>query len=151
MQYRACTSELNTGGRFAVRARQCDSIRGRTKPHLLAQPKPGATGPEFSTDCRHWLKNPLVHAYRKPRLANARAKGKRLPATVPELTDAQALELQVIENNQRVDVHPLDEAQGYAALIELQPDIRPVLPRLQPEAIVDEGLKPRTHRSSVQD
>ena len=23
---------------------------------------------------------------------------------------------------QRVDVHPLDEAQGYAALIELQPD-----------------------------
>ncbi len=30
--------------------------------------------------------------------------------------------LQVIENVQRVDVHPLDEAQGYAALIELQPD-----------------------------
>jgi ParB family chromosome partitioning protein len=41
---------------------------------------------------------------------------------VRELTDAQALELQVIENVQRVDVHPLDEAQGYAALIELQPD-----------------------------
>ncbi len=39
-----------------------------------------------------------------------------------ELTDAQALELQVIENVQRVDVHPLDEAQGYAALIELQPE-----------------------------
>ncbi len=39
-----------------------------------------------------------------------------------ELTDAQALELQVIENVQRVDVHPLDEAQGYAALIDLQPD-----------------------------
>jgi ParB family chromosome partitioning protein len=40
---------------------------------------------------------------------------------VRELTDAQALELQVIENVQRVDVHPLDEAQGYAALIQLQP------------------------------
>ncbi len=39
-----------------------------------------------------------------------------------ELTDAQALELQVIENVQRVDVHALDEAQGYAALIDLQPD-----------------------------
>src|SRR2546422_1549476 len=50
------------------------------------------------------------------------AKRDSIPATVRELTDAQALELQVIENVQRVDVHPLDEAQGYAALIELQPD-----------------------------
>jgi ParB family chromosome partitioning protein len=50
------------------------------------------------------------------------AKRESIPATVRELTDAQALELQVIENVQRVDVHPLDEAQGYAALIELQPD-----------------------------
>src|SRR5690242_20007356 len=50
------------------------------------------------------------------------AKRESIPATVRELTDAQALELQVIENVQRVDVHPLDEAQGYAALIELEPD-----------------------------
>jgi ParB family transcriptional regulator, chromosome partitioning protein len=50
------------------------------------------------------------------------AKRESIPATVRELTDAQALELQVIENVQRVDVHPLDEARGYAALIELQPD-----------------------------
>src|SRR5258708_13091022 len=51
------------------------------------------------------------------------AKRESIRATVRELTDAQALELQVIENVQRVDVHPLDEAQGYAALTELQPDI----------------------------
>jgi ParB family chromosome partitioning protein len=50
------------------------------------------------------------------------AKRESIPATVRELTDAQALELQVIENVQRVDVHPLDEARGYAALIQLQPD-----------------------------
>src|SRR6266851_3333971 len=56
--------------------------------------------------------------YRASRLA----KRESIPATVRELTDAQSLELQVIENVQRVDVHPLDEAQGYAALIELQPD-----------------------------
>src|SRR6059058_1541124 len=54
--------------------------------------------------------------------ASKLAKRDSIPATVRELTDAQALELQVIENVQRVDVHPLDEAQGYAALIELQPD-----------------------------
>jgi ParB family chromosome partitioning protein len=54
--------------------------------------------------------------------ASKLAKRDTIPATVRDLTDAQALELQVIENVQRVDVHPLDEAQGYAALIELQPD-----------------------------
>lgn len=40
-----------------------------------------------------------------------------LPAVVRELTDTQALELQVIENGQRVDVHPLEEAEGYEALL----------------------------------
>jgi ParB family chromosome partitioning protein len=54
--------------------------------------------------------------------ASKLAKRESIPATVRELTDAQALELQVVENVQRVDVHPLDEAQGYAALIELQPE-----------------------------
>src|SRR5260370_42701558 len=49
------------------------------------------------------------------------AKRETIPATVRELTDAQALALQVIENVKRVDVHPLHEDQGYAALIELQP------------------------------
>jgi ParB family transcriptional regulator, chromosome partitioning protein len=63
----------------------------------------------------------LVAGTRRYR-ASKLAKRDSIPATVRELTDAQALELQVIENVQRVDVHPLDEAQGYAALIELQPD-----------------------------
>jgi ParB family chromosome partitioning protein len=63
----------------------------------------------------------LVAGTRRYR-ASKLAKRETIPATVRDLTDAQALELQVIENVQRVDVHPLDEAQGYAALIELQPD-----------------------------
>ena|SRR5580700_1170089 len=50
------------------------------------------------------------------------AKRESIPATDRELTDAQALGLQVIENVQRVDVHPVDEAEGYAVLIQLQPD-----------------------------
>jgi ParB family chromosome partitioning protein len=62
----------------------------------------------------------LVAGARRYR-ASKLAKRESIPATVRELTDAQALELQVIENVQRVDVHPLDEGQGYAALIELQP------------------------------
>src|SRR5438309_3148427 len=63
----------------------------------------------------------LVAGTRRYR-ASKLAKRESIPATVRDLTDAQALELQVIENVQRVDVHPLDEAQGYAALIELEPD-----------------------------
>lgn len=40
-----------------------------------------------------------------------------LPVLVRELTDDQALEAQVIENLQRADVHPLEEAEGYKALL----------------------------------
>jgi ParB/RepB/Spo0J family partition protein len=39
-----------------------------------------------------------------------------IPARVVELDDKAALEVQVIENLQRADVHPLEEAEGYEAL-----------------------------------
>ena len=45
-----------------------------------------------------------------------------IPANIRELTDAQCLELQLIENLQRSDIHELDEAQGYEALMQMQPD-----------------------------
>jgi len=54
--------------------------------------------------------------------ASKLAKRETIPATVRELTDAECLELQLIENLQRADVHELDEARGYAALMQLQPD-----------------------------
>ena len=56
--------------------------------------------------------------YRASKLAGR----ETVPATVRELTDTQCLELQLIENLQRSDVHELDEAQGYAALMQLQPE-----------------------------
>ena len=45
-----------------------------------------------------------------------------IPASIRELTETQCLELQLIENLQRADVHELDEARGYAALMRLQPE-----------------------------
>jgi ParB/RepB/Spo0J family partition protein len=39
-----------------------------------------------------------------------------VPTIVRELTDPQVIELAIIENNQRQDVHPLDEAEAFAQL-----------------------------------
>src|SRR3989449_11099409 len=44
-----------------------------------------------------------------------------IPARIVNLSDAEALELGVIENLQRENVHELDEALGYKALIKQDP------------------------------
>ncbi|MEP7240920.1 MAG: ParB/RepB/Spo0J family partition protein, partial [Devosia sp.] len=41
-----------------------------------------------------------------------------VPVIVREVDDKEALELAIIENVQRVDLNPLEEAQGYEQLIE---------------------------------
>ncbi len=41
-----------------------------------------------------------------------------LPCVVRDLDDVTVLKIQTIENLQREDIHPLDEADGYARLIE---------------------------------
>jgi len=42
-----------------------------------------------------------------------------LPARIVDITDAQALEWQLVENSQRVDVHPYEEAQGFERLLDM--------------------------------
>jgi len=53
--------------------------------------------------------------YRAAQLAGL----ENAPVRIVELTDAQALETSIVENLQRRDVHPLDEANGFAALMRL--------------------------------
>lgn len=53
------------------------------------------------------------------RLAAATKAGlKEVPAEVRELSDDEAKEVQIIENLQRADVHPLDESSAYRSLME---------------------------------
>jgi ParB family chromosome partitioning protein len=44
------------------------------------------------------------------------AKLSEVPCQIRRMTDEEALEVQVIENDQRVDVHPLEQAEGYLQL-----------------------------------
>jgi ParB/RepB/Spo0J family partition protein len=46
------------------------------------------------------------------------AKRADVPAIVRDLSDKQALEIQTIENAQREDLHPLEQADGYERLIK---------------------------------
>lgn len=50
--------------------------------------------------------------------ASQRAGLTEIPAFWRDLDDKQVLEIQVIENLQRRDVHPLEEAEGYEALMK---------------------------------
>ena len=50
--------------------------------------------------------------------AAQRAGLHEVPVVVIEATDAEALQLAIIENVQRADLNPLEEAEGYRALID---------------------------------
>ena len=41
-----------------------------------------------------------------------------MPVVIIEATDAEALQLAIIENVQRADLNPLEEADGYHALMD---------------------------------
>lgn len=59
----------------------------------------------------------IAAGHRRCRAA-ARAGLTTVPAIVRSMTDREFLEVLTIENLQRVDVHPLDEAQGYRDLLD---------------------------------
>lgn len=67
--------------------------------------------------------------YRAARIAELES----VPARIHEMNDAEALEVQCIENLQREDIHPLEEAQGFRALLEL-PDQQYTVARIAERA-----------------
>jgi ParB family chromosome partitioning protein len=110
-----CESKTNPRRQFdeTKLAELADNIRmhGVLQP-ILVRPLPDGEAGTFE----------LVAGARRFR-ASKLAERETIPASIRELTDTECLELQLIENLQRADVHELDEARGYAALIQMQPDI----------------------------
>ncbi|MBN2317939.1 MAG: ParB/RepB/Spo0J family partition protein [Acidobacteria bacterium] len=60
----------------------------------------------------------IIAGARRYRAAKA-AGLKELPARIKEIGDVEALEISILENLQREDVHPLEEAVGFKTLHEL--------------------------------
>ena len=54
--------------------------------------------------------------YRAAQMADA----DTVPVRIVNMNDAQALEAQLVENLIRADVHPMEEAQGFKALLDLE-------------------------------
>ena len=84
-----------------------DSIRasGVIQP-IIARPDPDNAGGYC-----------IVAGERRWRAAQL-AKLREVPVVARELTDEQCLEISIIENIQREDLNPLDEARGYKSLME---------------------------------
>jgi ParB family transcriptional regulator, chromosome partitioning protein len=78
--------------------------RGIIQP-IVARPVQGADVYEIIAGERRWR-------------AAQRAGLHEVPVVIIEATDAEALQLAIIENVQRADLNPLEEAEGYRALIE---------------------------------
>jgi len=108
--------ESKTNPRRTFDETKLAELAGNIRQHgvlqpVLVRPLPGGEDGFFE----------LVAGARRYR-ASRIAGRETIPASVRELTDTECLELQLIENLQRADVHELDEARGYAALMQLQPE-----------------------------
>jgi ParB family chromosome partitioning protein len=60
----------------------------------------------------------LVYGERRYR-ASFEAARSDIPAIVEDLSDEQVQELQLLENTQRADVHPLEEAEGFERMLQV--------------------------------
>lgn len=106
-----CESQTNPRSHFDEAA--MSELAANIEQHGVLQPimvRPRANGAGETYE--------LVVGSRRFRAAKL-ARRETIPATVRELSDAEAAELQLVENLLRQDVHELDEAQGYATLQQM--------------------------------
>lgn len=96
--------------RGEIPAASLEELAASIRNHGILQPlivryDPGSADPPYRVVCGH------------RRLAAARLAGEAaVPVRILELTPDQALELQLVENLQRADIHPLEEADCFVVL-----------------------------------
>ena len=95
---------------------------------ILVRPWPlGRKPPKGAPDVEIYE---LVAGERRARAAKA-AGLEHIPALVrPGLSDAETLEIQVVENLQRTDLHPLEEAEGFRQLMAAGYDLNRLAERI---------------------
>jgi ParB family chromosome partitioning protein len=97
------------------------------KQHGLIQPitvRPNNAGFEIVAGARRFRASQLAEVF-------------SIPARIVDIDDAQALEWQLVENSQRVDVHPYEEAQGFQRLLDI--------PGYDVAALVEKSGKSASH------
>ena len=101
--------ESLTNPRQTFEPSKLEELAESIRQHGLIQPitvRPNSDGFEIVAGARRFRAAQLAELF-------------SLPARIAELTDAQAMEWQLVENSQRVDVHPYEEAQGFQRLLDL--------------------------------
>ncbi len=101
--------ESSTNPRRTFEPRKLVELAESLRTHGLIQPitvRPNNEGFEIVAGARR---------FRAAQIAEL----AELPVRILDLTDEQTLEIQIIENTQRQDVHPYEEAAGYQRLLDL--------------------------------
>ena len=101
--------ESSTNPRRTFEPRKLVELAESLRTHGLIQPitvRPNSDGYEIVAGARR---------FRAAQIAEL----PELPVRILDLTDEQTLEVQIIENSQRQDVHPYEEAAGYQRLLDL--------------------------------
>ncbi len=119
--------ESTTNPRQTFEQSKLDELVESIRQHGLIQPitvRPNSDGFEIVAGARRFRASQLAELF-------------AVPARIVELNDAAAMEWQLVENSQRVDVHPYEEAQGFQRLLEL--------PRYDVTALVAKSGKSAAH------
>lgn len=90
-----------------------EELAGSIRRHGVLQPI--LCRPIMVGDVQHWQ----IVAGERRWTASRMAEQPQVPAIVRDMTDAEAMEVTVIENAQREDLHPLEEAEGFEALLRI--------------------------------
>jgi ParB family chromosome partitioning protein len=101
--------ESTTNPRQTFEQSKLEELAESIRQHGLIQPitvRPNQKGFEIVAGARRFRASLLAEVF-------------SLPARIVELDDAQAMEWQLVENSQRVDVHPYEEAQGLRFILHL--------------------------------